>query len=213
MPHRSGDPNRPQTGGRRPATAARRLNIDMVLNPAVASGASFHRSRRPVCVPLSLSLTLHGLLVAIAMIGFSPRTQPADPATRFVTGRLTWSGAAGSPGRGSPEASELGRPIEMKRADGPQRADRVPPPQLDHQPMLSFAVPPMPDASGLRNLPGVITTLSPAAPASDGSASGIGAGTCCGSGASGPGAGSGPGGAESGSGAPEHGPRLPGHAH
>lgn len=188
----------------RPDIPAPRLNPPtMILDPATAHGASVMPMRRAVCGPFSLSVALHGLFVFIAAIVLSHQGQPSDSVTRLLTaGRLTWGGPEGS-GRADSSSAEPSPAAResVSRAGGPQRADRVPPPQLDRQPMLTLAVPPVPETAGLRNLPGVMTTLFTAGPEPTPSGSGRnGPGEGQGRGTNGPGGDGGIGDGDSGSG-------------
>jgi periplasmic protein TonB len=136
----------------------------MILDLVVAHGTSTTSTRRPLCGPLSLSVALHGLFLLIAAVVLSHQGQPSQSVARLLTaGRLTWAGPEGSGSADAQSAeSSPARRVNASRADGPQRADRVAPPEFDRPPILSFAVPPMPEAAGLRNLPGVMTALPPA---------------------------------------------------
>jgi TonB family protein len=134
----------------------------MMLDPAVAHGAAFTPRPRPVRTAVSLSLALHILVLLVVAMGLARQSEPSGATVRLLTtSRVSWAGQPGS-GRSEPGSPDtrLSHRVEPGRVNGPPRADRVPPPQLDREPILSLVVPPLPNPAGLLNLPGIVSALT-----------------------------------------------------
>jgi protein TonB len=117
--------------------------------------------QRPIFRAVSLSLALHSVVLLIVAIGWAHR-RPESAAISIVrpAASVMWLGRAGTPGDAERSAERHSAPVRraaLVRSKATDRAVGRPAPPALREPVLTYVVPTLQEATELRSLPGVAT--------------------------------------------------------
>jgi TonB family protein len=149
--------------------------VTLTLNPSAPGATTLSSDNRPVFGAATLSLVLHVVFVTLALLALASRGAGPSAISQLLSPeKLVWigEGASGAP-PGGPQRLEAPRQSAPPQAAREAARDNTPALDPDRDSVLTLIVPSLPDAAGLSNLPGTVTSLMITDGAPTGSATGL----------------------------------------
>jgi TonB family protein len=141
-----------------------RSDLDMTLELGGAAAVGVPALHRPLFRAGSVSLALHSVVLLMVAIGWAHRRpEGATISNVRPAASLMWLGRAGTPGDAERSAERHSAPVRRAarvRSNAADRAVERPAPPALREPVLTYVVPTLQEATELRSLPGVATPVT-----------------------------------------------------